>query len=141
MLQISGYPTLMLFKKDARRYIFYRGGPKVRHSQGKYKGTRSTAAIVEYALEYVEIKFRTLVSIPASISAKPTLYILSDSDGEYNVKEFPDQYRLQTALGGLVNIAKVPCDGSYDWKVSYSCFTLFFWGLKILDILFTAMDG
>ena len=119
MLNIGGYPTLMLFAKDARRYLMYQGGQKVRHSKGKYTGTRSTSAIVEYALEHVPLRFKTLssgVSIDLRLS-KPTLYILSDTDGDYSIKEFPDQYRLQTALGDLVDIVKAPCDGSHDWKV------------------------
>ena len=47
---------------------------------------------------------------------KPSLFILSDSDGEYSVKEFPDQYRLQELLAEISQIGKIRCDGE-TWKV------------------------
>ena len=41
---------------------------------------------------------------------RPSLYILSDADGEYSVKEFPDLFQIQTGLAHLCDLVKVPCD-------------------------------
>ena len=104
----------MLFAKNARRYVLWQGGKKIRQSQGKYKGQRNTAAIVEYALANVRLKVKTLSSGAAAgmLTNRPTVYILSDSDGEFIIKEFPDIYRLEAALGDVVNIVKLPCENA-----------------------------
>lgn len=121
-LQIQSYPTLMLFRTDGQRYQLYQGEKKVRQSQGKYKGARHKEALVEYALENVTPKFRTLSDHGFGLfMGRPTLYILSDADGDYSVKDFPDFYQIQAALSHLCNIVQVPCHKSISDQSKSFC--------------------
>ncbi|CBY20690.1 unnamed protein product [Oikopleura dioica] len=107
---ITGYPTVMVFEQGAQRYQIYHGGKYVRRGK-KLPGQKTVENFVEFGVKSVSHRVREIlgiVSLPNFIK-KPCVYILSDSDGEFNYPKIPFEYQLSVGFGQDAFALKVDC--------------------------------
>ena len=107
---ITGYPTIMVFEQGAQRYQIYHGGKFVRRGK-KFPGQKTVENFVEFGVKSVSHRVREIlgiVSLPNFIK-KPCVYILSDSDGEFNYPKIPFEYQLSVGFGQDAFALKVDC--------------------------------
>jgi len=111
-LGIRGYPTLLMFSETAGRFRD-RTGHEMRHNE-KYTMARDVDVMRDYVLKHKEINIAKNLSPNAFRQQKPTIFILSDSDGDSPIKPFPDQYILSNRLKRTFKLYNVNCDGERE---------------------------
>ena len=85
----------------------------MRHNE-KYSMARDVDVMRDYVLKHKEIKIAKNLGRNGFFQGKPTLFILSDSDGDSPIKPFPDQYILSNRLYRTFKMYNVNCDGERE---------------------------
>ena len=85
----------------------------MRHS-AKYLLERDVDVMRDYVLKHKQLQIKNFHPNAFTRSEKPVLFILSDSDGDSPVKQFPDQYILSNRLQTTFLLYYVNCDGNHE---------------------------